>query len=65
MQRSGIRDNIVRFQRPPCAGVVLSARGLLDDGIEHLRDEALLGFGQPSDAFELLLQLGRWAAFAA
>ena len=30
---------------------------LLQDGIEHLHDEALLRLGQCADAFELLLQL--------
>ena len=34
---------------------------LLQDGIEHLHDEALLRLGQCADAFELLLQL-RWPA---
>lgn len=37
---------------------------LLQDGIEHLYDEALLSLGQCADAFELLLQLGCRPALA-
>lgn len=32
--------------------------GLLEDGVEHLEDEALAGAGELGDALELLLELG-------
>lgn len=38
------------------------AVGLCQDGIEHLRDEALLRFGQLGDGFDLLLPLWRRSA---
>jgi hypothetical protein len=37
---------------------------LLQHGIDHLHHEALLRLGQAGNAFELLLQIWRWAALA-
>lgn len=49
----------------PCGRTCgVSASGLLEDGVEHLGDEALLGAGEPADALELTLELGRGTALA-
>lgn len=45
-------------------GGVLRRLARLQHGMGHLRDGALLGFGQRVDLFELLLQLRRRSAFA-
>ncbi len=44
-----------------CMGGSL-ARGLLEHAIEHLQDDALLGFGQAGQALDALLQLRGRAA---
>ena len=50
------------FEAPHVRGFFFSGFPLLlQHGIDHLHDEALLGFGQAGDAFELLLQLRRRA----
>ena len=49
---------------PPSAEASSLAAGIgLQHGVDHLTDDALLGFGQGFDLFELLLQLGCRAAF--
>lgn len=52
---------VFRFSGLPCS----SARLLLQDGVDHLHHETLLGFGQLRDAFELLLEFGRGAALGS
>jgi hypothetical protein len=39
--------------------------GPLEDAVEHVGDEALLGLGEPGDGVELLLQAGGGAALGA
>lgn len=63
---AGSEYHIHQLKRPPCAGVVLlaAAPGLGEQAIEHCHHHAVLGARQVTDAFHLLLKLGRLAMSA-